>query len=86
MNAAMPCRRKSAHLISTLLAVAGALTSITVLAQDNAGHTWKAYQTRYWPTLYLVDKHGDLRYRHIGEGNYAEIEAAIQALLAEPGP
>ncbi len=56
------------------------------VAQDNDGSTWTAYQTRYWPTLYLIDKRGDLRYRHIGEGNSAETEAAIQALLAEPGP
>jgi hypothetical protein len=34
--------------------------------------------------LYLIDQHGRLRYQHIGEGAYAETEAAIQALLAEP--
>jgi hypothetical protein len=56
------------------------------VAQDNAGETWRAYRNRYWPTLYLIDKRGDLRYTHIGEGRYAEIEAAIQVLLAEPYP
>lgn len=56
------------------------------VAQDNDGRTWTAYRTRYWPTLCLIDKRGDLRYRHIGVGNSTEIEAAIQALLAEPGP
>lgn len=56
------------------------------VAQDNDGETWRAYRTRYWPTLYLIDKRGDLRYRHIGEGRYEETEAAIQALLAEPDP
>ena len=56
------------------------------VAQDNDGETWRAYRTRYWPTLYLIDKRGDLRYSHIGEGRYEEIEAAIQALLAEPDP
>jgi len=29
---------------------------------------------------------GDIRYKHIGEGRYDEIEAAIQTLLAEPYP
>lgn len=53
------------------------------VAQDNAGKTWDAYRTRYWPTFYLIDKNGHLRYTHIGEGRYAETEAAIQALLAE---
>jgi hypothetical protein len=53
------------------------------VAQDNDGKTWRAYHNRYWPTLYLIDKQGHIRYKHIGEGRYAEIEAAISALLAE---
>ncbi len=56
------------------------------VAQDNDGGTWRAYRNRYWPTLYLIDKQGNIRYRHIGEGRYQETEAAIQALLAEPYP
>jgi thiol-disulfide isomerase/thioredoxin len=54
------------------------------VAQDNAGGTWRAYNNHYWPVIYLIDKRGHLRYVHIGEGSYAETEAAIQALLAEP--
>jgi len=53
------------------------------IAQDNDRRTWGAYNNRYWPTLYLIDKQGDIRYVHIGEGAYNETEAAIQALLAE---
>ena len=53
------------------------------MAQDNDGQTWQAYNTHYWPTIYLIDKRGHLRYEHIGEGAYAETESAIQALLAE---
>lgn len=53
------------------------------VAQDNDGATWKAYGSRYWPTLYLIDRRGHIRYQHIGEGGYAQTEAAIQALLAE---
>ena len=56
------------------------------VAQDNDGLTWRAYKNRYWPTLYLIDKIGHLRYIHIGEGRYDETEAAIQALLAEQYP
>ena len=56
------------------------------VAQDNERATWGAYNNRYWPTLYLIDKRGHLRYTHIGEGRYAETEAAIQALLAESYP
>lgn len=56
------------------------------VAQDNDRATWAAYNNRYWPTLYLIDKHGDIRYTHIGEGQYAETEEAIQSLLAEQYP
>ena len=53
------------------------------VAQDNDGKTWNAYHNRYWPTLYLIDKQGNIRYEHIGEGSYSETEAAIRSLLAE---
>lgn len=56
------------------------------VAQDNDRATWGAYNNRYWPTLYLIDKHSDIRYTHIGEGQYVETEAAIQSLLAEDYP
>ncbi|MGB7874735.1 MAG: hypothetical protein WBL25_10150 [Anaerolineales bacterium] len=56
------------------------------VAQDNDRKTWEAYKNRYWPTLYLIDKRGHIRFVHIGEGRYAETEAAIQALLAESYP
>ena len=56
------------------------------VAQDNDGRTWRAYNNRYWPTLYLIDKWGRIRYTHIGEGAYAETEAAILALLSETTP
>ena len=51
--------------------------------RDNNGLNWRAYNNRYWPTLYLIDKQGILRYVHIGEGRYDETERAIQALLNE---
>ena len=56
------------------------------VVQDNDGATWRAYRTRYWPTLYLIDKRGDLRYTHIGQGAYDETEAAIRSLLSEADP
>ena len=56
------------------------------VAQDNDRATWSAYNNRYWPTLYLIDKQGHIRYTHIGEGAYTETEAAIQALLTETYP
>ena len=51
------------------------------VAQDNGFQTWNAYNNRYWPALYLVDRDGRVVYRHFGEGNYAITEAKIQQLL-----
>ena len=56
------------------------------VAQDNDGRTWRAYNNHYWPTLYLIDKSGQIRYVHIGEGAYEETEIAIQFLLNESYP
>jgi hypothetical protein len=53
------------------------------VAQDNDRKTWGAYGIHYWPTLVLIDKRGHIRFQHIGEGRYDEIERAIQTLLDE---
>jgi len=56
------------------------------VAQDNDRQVWGAYHNRYWPTQYLIDKRGDIRYVHIGEGDEDQTEAVIQTLLAEAYP
>ncbi len=53
---------------------------------DNDFVTWKRYGNRAWPSLYLIDKAGRIRYSHVGEGAYAETERQIRKLLAEPAP
>lgn len=54
------------------------------VAIDNDGLTWRAYSQRYWPTRYLVDREGTIRYKHIGEGAYEETDHFIQILIDEP--
>ncbi|MCR4325920.1 MAG: redoxin domain-containing protein [Patescibacteria group bacterium] len=53
------------------------------IIQDNEYRTWNAYGNRYWPRKYLIDIDGYVVYDHIGEGGYAETEAAIQKALKE---
>jgi thiol-disulfide isomerase/thioredoxin len=53
---------------------------------DSNREIWKAFANRYWPTKYLLDKDGYLRYGHFGEGGYAECERVIQELLREINP
>jgi thiol-disulfide isomerase/thioredoxin len=53
---------------------------------DSDREIWKAFANRYWPTKYLLDKEGYLRYAHFGEGAYRECEEAIRELLLEVNP
>ena len=55
------------------------------VVQDNEFATWNAFANRGWPAKYLIDARGRVRYTHLGEGEYAETEAAIRTLLAEAG-
>ena len=50
---------------------------------DNDFVAWNAYGNRYWPTVYLIDRAGQIRYTQIGEGNYGRTETVIRGLLAE---
>ena len=54
------------------------------VVQDNEFVIWKRYANRYWPAAVIVDRKGIVRYTHIGEGAYEEMEQLIRRLLAEP--
>ena len=40
------------------------------IAVDHDAKTWKAWDNRFWPSVYLIDKKGDVRYRWDGELNW----------------
>ncbi len=48
---------------------------------DNDYGIWNAFDNRYWPALYFVDREGGIRDQHFGEGRYDESERVIQELL-----
>ena len=50
---------------------------------DQDYSTWKAYSVEAWPTLFLLDKQGRVRWTHVGEGYYDQTEQVITKLLAE---
>ena len=57
------------------------------IAVDNEGANWKAWDNRYWPCIYLVDKAGNVRYRwegELGAEGYKKVTGQIDELLAEP--
>lgn len=53
---------------------------------DNDYQIWRAFANRYWPSKYLIDTDGYMRYFTPGEGGYGETETAIQMLLRERDP
>ena len=55
------------------------------VVSDNDYQTWNAYNVHAWPTMFLLDKQGRIRWKHVGEGDYDETERLIQKLLAEKG-
>ncbi|HEY7965535.1 MAG TPA: cytochrome c biogenesis protein CcdA [Solirubrobacteraceae bacterium] len=55
------------------------------VVQDNNLATWDVWGNEAWPTDFLVDATGEVRYIAIGEGDYANTEDAIRELLAEAG-
>ncbi|HYO16616.1 MAG TPA: redoxin family protein [Thermoanaerobaculia bacterium] len=52
---------------------------------DQGAATWREFANRYWPSRYLIDQRGYLRYEHFGEGAYGQTEEWIQRLLREAG-
>jgi len=50
---------------------------------DNEHENWRAFGVEAWPTTVILDKQGRIRWTHIGEGMYGEMENVIRKLLAE---
>jgi thiol-disulfide isomerase/thioredoxin len=55
------------------------------VAVDNDYAVWSAFDNHYWPALYFVDAHGQVRHHRFGEGGYEQSEMILQQLLAEAG-
>lgn len=55
------------------------------VAQDNNYATWNNFNNEYWPAEYLIDANGIIRREDFGEGQYGQMEEAIQTLLRQAG-
>ncbi len=53
------------------------------VVMDNDFAIWRSFNNRFWPSVYIVDKQGRIRFHHDGEGRYDDIDAAVRTLLAE---
>ncbi len=61
----------------------GVAWPIALDTEKRTFHFWQEGTRAFWPRIYLLDRDGHIRYDHIGEGRYDEIDAAVRALLAE---
>ena len=53
------------------------------MAIDDSDKTVRRYKVDSYPDVYLIDHNGVLRYADVANGDHANIEAAIEELLAE---
>jgi len=53
------------------------------VAIDNDHVLWNAYNTEYWPTQLIFDKHGTLRKTIVGDSQDDLVDTTIAQLLAE---
>ncbi|MBS1517766.1 MAG: redoxin domain-containing protein [Bacteroidetes bacterium] len=50
---------------------------------DNDFSVWRKFDVHAWPTIFLIDKSGEIRYKKVGEGKYETTENKIIELLSE---
>jgi thiol-disulfide isomerase/thioredoxin len=56
---------------------------------DNQYTVWRAFDNHYWPASYFVDRNGNVRDQHFGEGDYERSARVLQDLLGvdrDPAP
>lgn len=57
------------------------------VAIDTEKENFRAWQEggrRFWPRTYVIDQNGDVRFNHIGEGAYDELDDVVDFLIANP--
>jgi cytochrome c biogenesis protein CcdA/thiol-disulfide isomerase/thioredoxin len=69
------------HEVDNVVEAAAASGIEYPIALDNDFRTWRAYNQRYWPAHYLIDRDGVVRQVHYGEGAYDDTERLIRELL-----
>lgn len=67
-----------------ILAAARDLGVTWPIALDTDRRNFRAWQgsPAYWPRTYVLDQNGLIRFDHVGEGAYDELEQTVAALLA----
>jgi len=51
------------------------------VVSDNSQKVWSDYRCDLWPTTFVIDRNGTIRYSYGGVGRYDDLEKSIQSLL-----
>ena len=54
------------------------------VALDANYTVWRAFRNEYWPSVYIADRKGRIRFHHFGEGRYDDEDRVVAQLLSEP--
>lgn len=73
------------HDLDNLRHAIGELGIVYPVVIDNDFTIWRSFENHYWPAVYLVDRDGEVRFHHFGEGAYEETERTIQQMLGAEG-
>jgi cytochrome c biogenesis protein CcdA/thiol-disulfide isomerase/thioredoxin len=73
------------RVIGNVRRAIGSLGVTYPVAIDNSYLTWENYGNDQWPTEYLIDQTGQLRYIEAGEGDYGQTESLIRDLMSANG-
>ena len=60
--------------------VANAVARLDVtypVALDANYAIWRAFQNEYWPSVYIADRRGRIRFHHFGEGRYDDEDRVV---------
>jgi thiol-disulfide isomerase/thioredoxin len=70
--------------VDNIIDAAARLEVVWPIALDTNKYNFRNWQEgrRFWPRTYVLDSQGQIRFDHIGEGNYEELAATVDWLLS----
>ena len=70
--------------VAAAAAEQGVVWPIALDTAKRTFHSWQPGRTGYWPRTMILDRDGDIRFDHIGEGQYEAIADTVARLVADP--
>lgn len=75
---------RDVNAVATAAAELGVIWPVALDPDKSSFRAWQG-DRRFWPRTYVIDQRGMIRFDHVGEGDYDQLEATV-AYLIENGP